>query len=102
VKSIKDCETNIFSESDFEAFDFAWNQFGQYNQFELAELAHKYPEWKKHEKTLEDGSRVRMHYKDFFEDPPENVEKCHPLEPEEKEDRLSHLDEIARIESLWS
>jgi len=102
VKSLEDFDSSVFSESDLEALTFAWNKFGQYDQFALRDITHEYPEWKRHEHALKDCSRLRMNYKDFFEDPPENLEKCHPLNPEDKEDKLVHLKEIAHLESLWS
>ena len=101
VESIKNYETEVFSESDLEALLFAWNRFGQYDEFELAEITHKYPEWEKHKQVLEDCSRVRMDYKDFFSDPPDNMEKCYPLSDEDKEDRIAHTEEIAKIDALW-
>ncbi len=101
VESIKNSKAEIFSESDLEALLFAWNKFGQYDEFELAEITHKYPEWKKHKQVLEDCSRVRMDYKDFFSDPPDNIEKCYPLSHEDKEDRIAHIEEIAKIDALW-
>lgn len=102
TESIKYYENNVFSESDVEALSFAWDKFGHYNEFELAEIAHKYPEWKRHEETLKDKSRVRMNYEDFLDDPAENIEKCYALSLQDKEDRLAELQEIARLDSLWS
>ncbi len=69
-QSIVDVDSGVFSDSDIEAIDFAYNEFGALNQFELATLTHKYPEWKKFESELNSGVRSRrMEYKDFFENP---------------------------------
>lgn len=102
IRSKKGYDTDVFSESDLEALNFAWEKFGHYDQFKLADITHEYPEWKKHERALESYSRRKMDYKDFLDDPPSNLEKCYPLDSEEKEDKLSHLEEIYRLESLWS
>ena len=103
VKSINSCEIDVFSDSDMEALDFAWDKFGKYDQFDLADITHRYPEWEKHRQALVgDPSRIKMSYKDFLDDPSENSEKCHSLDQEEKEDRLTHLRELQMIESLWS
>lgn len=102
-KSIKEVDEDIFSESDIEALKFAWDKFGKYDQFELAELTHKYPEWEKHKIALESSTRVHMDYKDFIEDPEDGeIEKCYELTPEEKEDQKEHLQEMHAIDSLWS
>ncbi|MBE9580124.1 MAG: SocA family protein [Proteobacteria bacterium] len=104
IQSVQDCDTEVFSESDQEALSFAWGRFGHYNQFELADITHRYPEWKKHETALnrEDTSRVRMKYEDFFEDPPIEVEQCHSLNNQDRTDRMEELQELAKIESLWN
>ena len=102
MESIKDYENNVFSESDIEALSFAWDKFGHYNEFQLAEITHKYPEWKRHEETLKDKSRVRMNYEHFLDDPIENIEKCYTLSLKDKKDRLAELEEMAKLDSLWS
>ena len=52
VRSVKLPNNDVFSDSDIEALDFAWNKFGHLAKFQLAELTHEYPEWKKHEKRM--------------------------------------------------
>lgn len=103
IESIKDYQDTVLSESDVEALSFAWERFGRLTEFELAELTHRYPEWKKHEETLKDPSRsrIRMNYEDFLDDPTEPVEKCYRLTPEDREDRLVQLRELENLESLW-
>ena len=86
--------------SDLEGLEFAWKTFGKIRDFELSEITHRYPEWKKHEKTLERDTRVRMRYEDFFEDPVAGEEKCFELTKEEKRLRLDYLEEISRAESV--
>lgn len=71
--SLKPVDIDLFSETDIECLEAAYSAFGDQDQFELAELTHKYPEWKKHEKELKAGKkRVRMDYKDFFAESDKN------------------------------
>jgi hypothetical protein len=68
VTSKKDVELKVFSQSDIEALEAAYNEFGDKDQFELADIiSHSYPEWAKHKEEIEGGKkRVRMDYADFF------------------------------------
>ncbi len=92
------------SESDFEALDFAWRTFGHIEQFQLAELTHAYPEWKRHESALAGPgvSRTPMDYADFLLDPESNdADPCHSLTKEDQEDRREMLAATAGFESRW-
>ncbi|GAI80273.1 unnamed protein product, partial [marine sediment metagenome] len=44
------------SKSDKDALDFAVEHFGSFDQFQLAEITHDYPEWKKFEKVSSNPS----------------------------------------------
>lgn len=68
ITSKKDVDLNVFSQSDIEALEAAYNEFGDKDQFELAEIiSHSYPEWVKHKSEIDKGKkRVRMDYLDFF------------------------------------
>ena len=101
LKSVRSRETNIFSESDLEACEFAWKNFGMKNEFQLADLSHKYPEWKKHAEELKHYSRIRMSLEDFFGDPDEDVNVCFQLSENEKQERIEQLREYSKIELLW-
>jgi uncharacterized phage-associated protein len=103
-KSIGEFDAGIFSETDREALGFAARTFGRVDGFQLAELTHLYPEWKRHEAALESGgaSRVPMCYEDFLDDPPAGVEPCHTLTDEERNDRREMLSEIRAFEQRWS
>lgn len=60
VISKKEVDLDVFSQSDIEAFEVAFKEFGDKDQFELAELSHRYPEWAKHKSRIEAGhSQVR-------------------------------------------
>src|SRR3990172_5330871 len=52
IQSINEVDTDVFSDSDTEALDFAINHLGKFNQFDLADISHAYPEWKKFEHEL--------------------------------------------------
>ena len=72
-ESLKHVDFDVFSETDKEALEFAVLQFGKYSQWDLKDITHIFPEWKRHEKdTLETGSSTPMDYQDFFEDPLES------------------------------
>ncbi len=70
-KSVNEVETEVFSQTDLAILDNVFLEFGHITEFELSELSHTYPEWKKHEDGLKNkiASRYRMNYLDFFEDP---------------------------------
>jgi uncharacterized phage-associated protein len=65
--SLKPTDLDLFSKTDVECLESVYTAFGDRDQFELADLTHNYPEWKKHEKELKGGKkRVLMNYNDFF------------------------------------
>ena len=66
-----DVDTQIFSKSEVEALDFAYNQFGGLPAPSLVDLTHRYPEWSKFKGTLEsrETTREQMSYSDFFNNP---------------------------------
>lgn len=74
---------NFFSESDIEVMNLVYENFGGLDEFQLSELSHEYPEWKKFENSLQTGlaSRFEMNYQDFFE----NSEATHPLFQQDQE-----------------
>src|SRR6266404_3702430 len=83
-RSIHNVDEKVFSESDREALTFAWSRFGRVDKFELSELTHRYPDWKKHEPALASKtvSRAPMNYRDFLDDPPPGVDPCYELDAE--------------------
>jgi len=62
-RKIKRQEQNLLSKSILEALDFAINKFGKFEEFQLSEITHDYPEWKKIEKNCD------MSLCDFFDNP---------------------------------
>ena len=50
--------------------EFAVTAFGNQDRFDLSEVTHFYPEWKRHEDKLLAGQRrIPMSLVDFFGDP---------------------------------
>jgi len=70
-KSIDDVDGSVLSKSDIEILEQVYEKLGKFNQFDLKDLSHEYPEWKKFKRILESGARKQMpmSYKDFFKDP---------------------------------
>ncbi len=100
VRSIRDVDATVLSESDMEALRFAWERFGRGGG--IVEKTHQYPEWKRHESRLTAGlTRAPMSYEDFLADPPDGVEPCHPLSEAERSARIEQLRETAEAASLW-
>jgi uncharacterized phage-associated protein len=65
-------ELKYFSESDLEVLDFIWNKFGDKDVWELRDLTHEYPEWKRFEEDLKDPTSPKsyvMEMVDFFNIP---------------------------------
>lgn len=99
IRSIAAVDDLMLSESDNEALAFAWNTFGRSSG--IVEKTHRYPEWFRHQAALQGGcSRVPMDYLDFLENPPD-ANPCHPLSPEEQQDRREQVNEMADAVALW-
>jgi uncharacterized phage-associated protein len=101
LKSVTPPDTDVFSDSDVEALDFAWEKFGHLNQFQLAEITHHYPEWARHKQALKVESRIQMDLGDFLDDSTADIEKCFELTEEDRSTRREQLEEMFSLESLW-
>lgn len=53
-KAVKSPDLTEFSESDIEVLDRVIDRYGNYSMYDLSELSHKYPEWKKYKDMLLD------------------------------------------------
>lgn len=102
-RSKQEVDESEFSQTDLEALEFAWREYGAGDGFRLADETHQFPEWKKHEARLSSPyeSRVPMRYLDFLENPPPGIDRLPPLDPEEQADLREQIDELHAIESLW-
>lgn len=103
LESIKNIDDNYFSDSDIEALDFSWNNFGHLDQWGISDFTHNYPEWEKHEKAIRAGTKARdITLEDFFKDPSnDNINKCYELDDNERKFRREQLTELAYLEELW-
>jgi uncharacterized phage-associated protein len=82
VKSILISSNDSLSKSDTEALDFSWSTFGTTSRFDLVDITHQYPEWKRHEPTLANiRTSIPMDLRDFFKNP--KIEND-PFEVDEK------------------
>jgi len=102
--SIAKPDFEVFSQTDMEALEFAWEKFGTLDRFMLADLTHEYPEWKRHEVALKSDStsRVKMNFSDFLDDPPANFDPCHKLSEDERSLRREEVQELCVIHNLWN
>lgn len=102
IASIAPVEERALSATDLEALEFAWGNFG-YTERGICEITHVYPEWAKHSSELESrvASRVEMDYRDFLDDPEEDVDPCFALSEEQRSDRKSVLEETEAFASRW-
>jgi len=101
LRSLREPDNPVLSDSDMEALRFAWDNFGHYDQFELRDLTHAYPEWLTRKDYLDDASCLPMDLLEFVQDPATNANKCFELSDEDKSIRREQLIELAHIESLW-
>lgn len=76
VVSVADVDPDVFSESELEALNFAYNEFGNQKGSVLVGVTHRYPEWSKFKSALEskEASRETMSYSDFFKNPSNGME----------------------------
>ncbi|OGY56473.1 MAG: hypothetical protein A2119_00040 [Candidatus Colwellbacteria bacterium GWA2_46_10] len=71
IVSRADVDADVFSKSELEALDFAYNKFGDNSASNLVDVTHRYPEWNKFKLALESKGTTResMSYSDFFKNP---------------------------------
>jgi len=101
IVSKKPMDLEVFSDSDVEALNFAWNKFGHLSPRDLVKLTHEYPEWSRNKQALFLSPRIEMRIEDFLNDPIVDVDKCFELTEEDREDLREQFEEISCIESLW-
>lgn len=102
ICSVNTVDESVFSESDLEALNFAWDTFGRFDQYELRAITHYYPEWYKFKDKVARGNCCTMDILDFLNDPRDNYNKCYELTEDEKKEVREHLIELAHIQSLWN
>lgn len=102
VSSAGEIDEKVFSETDLEALEFSYKNFGREDQFQLADKTHLYPEWARHAVSLHSGStRERMCYEDFFENPANGRSDVFHLSEDELSRAKEIFDEDVRRALLW-
>lgn len=97
-----EADAAVMSDSDREALDFAWRYFGKFSKYQLRDITHHYPEWKRHEAKLATTKRVPMDLADFFKEPDAGYIPCHTLTDEEREAALELLRQRQSFDKHWS
>lgn len=102
--SIAEVDRQVLSETDIEALEFAWRTFGQFTQYQLRDITHHYPEWKRHAAKLRrDGhKRVEMNYSDFFGEPDIGYNPCHELSAKDRATALDLFRDRQAFNARWS
>jgi len=102
--SAADVDRAVLSATDVEALTFAWENFGYFPKYQLRDITHQYPEWKRHERELKPGGRrrVKMDYADFFADPGEGCNPCHALTAKEREVARDLFLQRQAFDQRWS
>lgn len=103
VVSITDVDKSVFSESEVEALNFAYNEFGKLPASKLVDLTHRYPEWNKFKSALQSKETTRepMSYSDFFENPSNGGEDKFALDSDVLEASKELFEEDYKIAERW-
>jgi uncharacterized phage-associated protein len=102
--SVAEVDRSVLSETDIEALEFAWRTFGPYTQYQLRDITHHYPEWKRHAPKLrQDGhKRIEMDYSDFFNEPSTGYNPCHALSAKDHKIALDLFLDQQAFDQRWS
>ncbi|MBI3231898.1 MAG: SocA family protein [Candidatus Doudnabacteria bacterium] len=103
VVSIADVDTGVFSKSEIEALDFAYNEFGGQPASSLVNITHRYPEWDKFRSALQSKETTRepMSYTDFFKNPVNGAEDKFVLAGEMLAASKELFEEDYKIAEYW-
>lgn len=68
-KSIAEPNLKVFSQTDRDTLDKIYKSYSHLNEFELSNLSHSFPEWRKYKDALENktASRFQIDPTEFFE-----------------------------------
>ena len=95
VVSVREPDMNVFSETDIEAMNAAWETYCKRKKAIVA-FTHCFPEWKKHEEELQNVKVQNMDFADFFLAAPKEKEYC-PAEGERLELNKRHYEEMSQV-----
>jgi hypothetical protein len=103
VVSINEVDKDIFSESEVEALDFAYKEFGKFSEPKLVDITHRYPEWSKFKNALQSKETTRepMSYSDFFSNPSNGGEDKFALESDILEASKELFEEDYKVAECW-
>ena len=103
LKAVAKVDAAVLSASDREALNFAWQNFGRFSKYQLRDITHHYPEWKRHASKLTASTkRVPMDLADFFKEPDAGYIPCHSLTDEEREAALELFRQRQSFDQRWS
>ena len=99
IESTNEVDKDPFSETDIEALEFSYNNFGEFDQYKLAKISHFYPEWAKFERVLttKEKTREHMNYFDFFLNASDIANDKFQEDPQELESAKEIFIETAKI-----
>ena len=95
IVSVKSPDLDVFSETDMEAMNAALATYRKHSNG-IVKFTHCFPEWKKHEKDLQNVKVQDMNLADFFMKAPSNKEYC-PAESERLLLNKRHFEEMAQV-----
>ncbi len=105
INSIKKIDDEVFSDTDLEALENIYKEYGEYQASQLVNISHEFPEWKKFEKILDSKSNTReaMSYSDFFGNPTGDikVKNIFTETEEELENPKQVFVENYKLASFW-
>jgi uncharacterized phage-associated protein len=110
LKSSEIIDKTLFSKSDYEAINFAVDNFGDVGKrvWDIVNLTHAYPEWDKYKYLFVDNisNRVEMDYVDFLKNATPNAVEFKklsfrdpfiPLTESDRNDLIEEMNEIANL-----
>jgi len=101
--SVGDVDQAVLSNTDREALDFAWQNFGHYSELRLRDITHHYPEWKRHARCLREGRRrAEIDYSEFFADPDPGYNPCYQLSAKDRVIAVELIRDRQAFDNCWS
>lgn len=89
-QSVEAVNNKVFSQTDLECLQTVTDTFGNMDQFDLSQLSHSFPEWKRFEQALrsKEGRAFDITYDDFFDSGTNSLNKV--FEQTSEHLQLSH------------
>jgi uncharacterized phage-associated protein len=93
IRTVKEVDLDFISETEIEALEFAYKEYGTKDEFQLAKITHDYPEWINLQDQLKISKRAEMDIKHFVNDPVNKQNPCYELNNKDKEELLEEIEE---------